>query len=455
MDKTQENVKKLKLVQKLGYGVGDFGSNYCWSFVASFVLIYFTNVLGVSAAVIGTIMLMSKVLDGITDVFMGTIIDHTKHKMGKARFWYFVSCFPTALCVFLIFNVPSGFAENTKYVYIFIVYTLMGAVFYTMNNIAYTTMSALVTKDPKERVQLTSYRYIFAVGGVILLTSTTSGLVEYFGGGQSGWRMVSIIYTVVCLITLLVPVAAVRELPEEELSEGKMAEDKESGNFFQTIGLLLKNKYFVMGLIYYIFMYLAGGIFQGLGIYYVTYNLGNAGFLGAVSMAGMLPTILLLPFVPKMAEKMGIRNIAIAGYVIALAGAILAYIGGGMASMTLILAGMVIRTFGTAPMTGGFNALLAEVDDYSLLKFGKRVTGSIYSCVSVGIKVGTGLGTALCGYLLEFSKFDGSAEVQSDFTLSTIMNAYFLPYVVLAVVTLIILFLFDVEKQNRKLKGKE
>lgn len=278
--------------------------------------------------------------------------------------------------------------------------------------------------------------------------------MEYFGGGQEGWRTVSAIYSVVCLIMLLVPVAAVRELPVEELPVGELRREKENANFFQTICILAKNKYFIMGLLYYLFMYLAGGISQGLGIYYATYNLKNAGFLGIVSMAGMLPTILILPFVPKMTEKMGIRNISFIGYIVALAGATLAYIGGGITSMTLILVGMAIRTIGTAPMTGGFTALLAEVDDYSFLKFGKRVTGSIYSCVSVGIKVGTGLGTALCGYILEFSKFNGALKTQSDFTLSAIKNAYFLPYIILAVITLIILFLFDVERQNKKLKEK-
>ena len=139
MGNTSEK-KYLTFMQKVGYGVGDLGSNYCWTFVSSFVLIYCTNTLGISAGVIGVIMMLSKFLDGISDVIMGRIIDKTKSKMGKARFWYALSAFPVALFTFLLFNIPGSFSENTQYVYIFIVYTLMGVVFYTMSNIAYAVM---------------------------------------------------------------------------------------------------------------------------------------------------------------------------------------------------------------------------------------------------------------------------------------------------------------------------
>ena len=107
------------------------------------MMLYFTNVLGISAGVVGTLIMVSKILDGVTDVFMGNVIDRTHSRMGKARFWLLVSTIPLAISTYLLFNVPASFNENTKYVYIFVVYTLMGAVFYTMNNIAYSTLMAL------------------------------------------------------------------------------------------------------------------------------------------------------------------------------------------------------------------------------------------------------------------------------------------------------------------------
>ena len=308
MENTSEK-KYLTLIQKVGYGVGDLGSNYCWTFVASFIMIYCTNTLGV-------IMMLSKFLDGVSDVIMGRIIDRTKSKMGKARFWYALSAFPVAFFTFLLFNVPSGFTKNTQYVYIFIAYTLMGVVFYTMSNIAYSSLTALVTKNQKERVQLGSYRFIFAGLAVILIGTFTSDLVEYFGGGQHGWTIVSLIYSLICFVFLFIPVLAVKELSDSELMESGNETEKENKiGFIESVKLLFKNKYFIMLLVWYLVMYLASGVTSGLGIYYTTYKLNNAGLLGTLSMVGMIPAMIILLFVPQLTEKFGIRRVSIWGAV--------------------------------------------------------------------------------------------------------------------------------------------
>lgn len=456
MNQFNKEPKSLSLMQKLGYGIGDAGSNFCWTFVASFIMIYCTNILGVSAAVIGTIMMLSKILDGVSDVIMGRVIDATKSKMGKARFWYFVSCLPTAITVYLLFNVPASFTEQTKYIYIFIVYTLMGAVFYTMNNIAYASLTALVTKNPKDRVQMGSYRFIFAIAAVLFISSFTSGMVEYFGGGQQGWRMVSLIYAVVCLVLLLVPVFAVKELPESELHDEneKMQEKTEKVGFIKSISLLLKNKYFIMILLIYLVNYLSSGITQGMGIYFATYKLNNAALLGTISMAGMLPVIVCLPFVAQLTEKYSIRTTAIAGNVIGVVGGVLVVGGGLSGQFALMLAGLVLKAVGGSPLTGGLNALIAETDDYSQLKFGHRLTGMIYSCSSVGLKVGTGIGTAVCGFLLDMGGFDGTAATQTATAIATINWSYLLATALPAVFLLIILYFLKVEKENKEMRNR-
>lgn len=456
MSESKNETKRLSLIQKLGYGIGDAGSNFCWTFVASFVMLYCTNILGVSAAAIGTIMMVSKFLDGFTDVIMGRIIDATHHKMGKARFWYFVSAFPVAITTFLLFNVPAGFTEQTKYIYIFIIYTLMGAVFYTMSNIAYSSLTALVTKDPKDRVQMGSYRFLFAIAALLFISSFTSVLVDNFGGGQQGWRTVSLIYSILCLVLLLVPFFAVKELPESELRDAdEVTGDKaDEPGLIESLKLLAKNKYFFMILLIYLVNYLSSGVTQGMGIYFATYQLNNATLLGPISMAGMLPIIICLPFVPQLTSKFGIRTASLYGSAVALAGGMLIIAGGLTGGFGLVLAGLAIRAIGTAPLTGGLNALIAETDDYSQLKFGKRITGTIYSCSSVGLKVGTGLGTALCGFLLEFGKFDGTATVQAASAITTINWSYLLANALPTVVLIVIFFFLNVEKTNQQLRNK-
>lgn len=448
-----ENRKGLSMMQKIGYGVGDAGSNFCWTFIASFILIYCTDTLGISAAVIGTLMMISKVLDGITDVFMGRIIDATHSKMGKARFWYFVSAFPTAVFTFLLFNIPGSFTENTKYIYFFIIYTLIGAVFYTMNNIAYSSLTALCTKNPKDRVQMGSYRFIFAGVSVLTMSFITSGLVEKFGGGQQGWRAVSIIYAILCLACLLVPVFAVKELPEEVLQDGVKAEKEKDLGFLKTFGLLFKNKYFLMILVLYLLSYASTGITGGMGIYFATYQLGDASKLGTITMAGSFPMLVLLPFLPKITAKFGMRNSALVGHAFGILGAVLVIIGGMTTAFPVVIAGLIITCLGKAPQTGSLNAIIAETDEYSYLKFGKRITGTIYSCSSVGMKLGTGIGTALCGFLLDLSGYDGTATTQTASAVSAINWSYLLAYALLPMISVVIFYFLDVEKTNAKLRA--
>lgn len=442
--------KKLPLWRKIGYGVGDAGANFCWTFIASFIMIYCTNTLGVSSAVIGSLMMISKILDGFSDIIMGRIIDKTHSKFGKARFWYLISILPLAIFTFLIFNVPTGFSDNGKCVYVFVLYTVVGAVFYTANNVAYSAMTALCTKDAKDRVQMGSYRFICAIAAVLIISSFTTGIVEYFGGGQKGWTAVSLIYAIVCTICLLIPFFSVKELSEEELAEGETKEEK--SNFFKDFACLIKNKYFVLILLMYIFMYIMSGVMSGMGIYFATYQLKNASLLGVLNMASRFPFIVVLPFVPYITAKVGMRKSILLGDAIGIVGSVLIVVGGLTANFPMILVGFVIRTVGTSPQTGALNALIAETDEYSYLKFGRRMTGTIYSCSSMGIKIGTGIGVALCGYLLDFSGFNGKMAEQAASAITAINWSYLLGVALLPVVSFVIFYFLNVEKANEKLR---
>lgn len=450
----KERTGSLRWIQKIGYGIGDAGGNFSCTFIASFFLLYCTNTLGLSATVIGTLLMLSKLLDGVSDVFMGRIIDVTHSRMGKARFWYFVSILPLAVFTFLIFNVPGTFTENTQYAYIFIVYTLIGAVFYTMNNIAYSTLTALCTRDPKERVQMGSYRFIFAIVAVLIISSVTSPLVDAFGGGQQGWRMVGLIYMIVCIVLLMIPVLAVKELPENDSETVlKRKDDKENKlSFIQNIIVLLKNKYFILILMLYLSTYLASGVTQGLGIYFATYKLNNASYLGILSLASFLPIVVVLPFVPALTAKYGMRTASLLGSVFGIAGCIPVVIGGLTGNFPLLLAGMIMIAAGRAPQTGALNALNAEVGEYGKLKTGYNVTGSIYACSSVGVKVGTGLGTALCGFILDMGGFDGRAAKQTASAVAAISSSYLIAAVALPLISFIILYFLKVEKENKELR---
>lgn len=185
MAEKQQEKKYLKWYQKVAYGAGDLASNCSYGLVSSFVLLYLTGTMGLNSGIIGTLMLLSKVLDGISDVIFGTLIDRTHSRLGKARPWMLYGQIGVSACLFLVFAIPNG-SPVMQYAYFFVMYTALNAVFYTANGIAYSSLTALITKNNNERVQLGSIRFMFAVVTNIVMGFCVTNMVEQFGGGAAG-----------------------------------------------------------------------------------------------------------------------------------------------------------------------------------------------------------------------------------------------------------------------------
>lgn len=198
-----------------------------------------------------------------------------------------------AVTLVAIFAIPANMGEFAQYAWFFIAYTLLNAVFYTANNIAYSALTALVTKNSKERVQMGSYRFIFAFSTSLLIQSLTIGFVEWMGGGAAGWRMVAIVYAVIGLVVNTISVFSVKELPEEELNDGKASGADEKYSLIDAGKLLFTNKYYVMICATYILQQIYTAMLN-MGIYYMTYILFNENLYGVFSWAINIPLIILL-----------------------------------------------------------------------------------------------------------------------------------------------------------------
>lgn len=174
----------LKWYNKIGYGSGDIAGNVVYAFLSSFVMIYLTNTIGLSAGIVGTLIAVSKLFDGFTDIFFGAMIDKTHSRLGKARPWMLYGYIGCAITLAAIFAIPTSWGTTAQYAWFFIAYTLLNGVFYTANNIAYSALTSLVTKNSKERVQMGSYRFIFAFATSLFIQSITISFVAKCGGGQ-------------------------------------------------------------------------------------------------------------------------------------------------------------------------------------------------------------------------------------------------------------------------------
>lgn len=447
----------LKWYNKVGYGSGDIAGNVVYALLSAFVMIFLTDTVGMNAGIVGTLIAISKLFDGISDIFFGSMIDKTHSKMGKARPWMFYGYFGCAICLVAIFCIPADMSSFAKYAWFFIAYTVLNAGFYTANNIAYSALTALITKNNHERVQMGSIRFMFAFGTSMLIQTITVGCVAFFGGDARAWRIVAIIYAIVGVVSNTISVMSVKELSEEELAEG--ANDKEEiqeekYSLIEAFKLLAHNKYFLMICGSYLLMQIYSATLN-MGIYFMTYVLKNANLLGVFSWTINIPMILGLLFTPTLVAKFkGMYKLNVYGYTLGTLGRLGVIVAGYLGSVPLMLACTAIAALGMSPLQGDMNALIATTSEYTYLTTGKRVDGTMYSCTSFGTKVGGGLGTAIAGWLLAFSGYVGGAAEQTASCMNMLHIMYlWLPMIFNLLITLLLVKL-NVEKSVADLKGE-
>lgn len=452
-----EEKRYLKWYNKVGYGSGDIAGNVVYAFLSSFVMIYLTNTVGLNPGIVGTLIAASKFFDGVTDVFFGAMIDKTKSRLGKARPWMLYAYIGCAVTLAAIFMIPVDLGKTAQYAWFFIAYTLLNAVFYTANNIAYSALTALVTKNSKERVQMGSYRFIFAFATSLLIQSVTIGAVSAFGGEAAGWRTVAILYAVIGLAVNTISVLSVRELPQNELNDSASGEYQNTTEKYGLIAaakLLISNKFYLMICGVYILQQIYTAMIN-MGIYYMTYVLKNENLFGVFSWAVNIPLIIALVFTPTLVAKWkGMYKLNLRGYMLGTAGRALVVVAGYIGSVPLMLLFTAVAALGQGPWQGDMNAVIASCSEYTYLTKNKRVDGTMYSCTSLGIKLGGGLGTAVAGWMLAASGFDGAAAVQPESCIRMLCFMYLWVPVIISFIITFVLSKMNVEQTNAELRKK-
>lgn len=433
--------EKVSFLEKLCYAFGDAGCNFVWSTVGSFLTLYYTNSVGLSAAAVGTLMLLTRLLDGISDLVMGAIIDKTKSRWGKARVWLLWTAPFMGIGLVLLFSVPASLPEGGKLIYAYITYILMAAVIYTACNLAYTTLLSLMTHDAEVRATVSSIRFFVVMLAILIISYGTNPLIEVVG-----WSGAAIIYGVIGCGLILVCFFGTKERVTEMKSQN--AEEKTS--VIDSFRVLAQNKYFVFVAILFVLTYMAGGATNGAGVYYAMYVLGDMNLFGNLVLFGMVPCMVAVFFLPKLSQKMGKWTVMMGSFLVQ----ILAYalIGLFPTNLPVLYTALAVKSIGqTAPMAILF-ALVADVVDFGELKTGKRIDGLTYSAVSFGMKVGTGLGSAIVGWVLAWGKFDGMAVTQTGEAITAIKGLYSYIPLVLIIVTAIVMYFTNVDKAMEKLK---
>ena len=393
-----EKKRYLKWYNKVGYGSGDLAGNVVYAFLSSFVMLYLTNTVGLNPGIIGTLIMVSKLFDGISDMFFGTMIDKTKSKLGKARPWMLYAYIGCAVTLVANFAIPDSLGTTAQYAWFFIAYTLLNA-----------------------------------------------------GGGAAAWRTVAVVYAIIGLIVNTISVFSIKELPEEELKAGK-DHTEEKYSLVEAAKLLFSNKYYLMICATYICQQIYSAMLN-MGIYYMIYILKNENLYSVFSWAINIPVIIAMCITPMLVEKMkGLYRMNLAGYILGTAGRVGVIFAGYMGSVPLMLAFTAVAALGMAPWQGDMGAVVASCSEYTYLTKHKHIDGTMYSCTSFGTKIGGGIGVALCGWLLDASGFVKEATIQPESCLNMLHVMYLWIPMVLSLIITFIMSRMNVEDANEKLR---
>jgi GPH family glycoside/pentoside/hexuronide:cation symporter len=426
--------------EKIAFALGDGGCNFVWTTIGSFLTLYYTDNVGIAAATVGTMMLLARLLDGVSDLIMGVIIDRTRTKWGKARPWILWSALPMALGLILVFTVPSGLSDRGKIVYAFITYVIMAAVIYTACNLAYNTLLALFSPEPKDRVQASSFRFFCTMGIVLFINYNTQNFVDKFG-----WTGMACIFGAIAVVMLLITFLFTRErnLAVETVKE-EAAKKVKRQSVGKSIKVLFQNKYFLLVTIIFVVNYTALGVNNGLRIFFARDVLGNAALMGTLTLCFILPKMLGNLVYPYIVRLLGNWRSMVIGYVIEIVGVgIIAFLP---TSTPVAFTGLVLLGLGGIPHNAGLFSLVADVVDYGEWKTGTRIDGLTNSATSFGMKVGSGLGSAIVGWGLAFAAYEGKASIQSASTIAGIKGAYTVIPIILFAIGLVTLLFCNLDK---------
>ena len=440
------------LFEKIMYSLGDIGANFCWSFMGGFVTLYYTDSVGIAAGFAGTMMLVARVLDGITDIITGFIMERVHSRWGKARPWLMLSAPLLGISLFLSFHVPGGLGYTGKLIWVSVTYTFTAAVSFTLYNMAFTALLPLMSLDSQDRGTISVMNRICTMSGVLCLNVVTP-LLPAFGGGekaQGAWSLVSVLYAVICAVLVFCMGFFIQEKVPVETFSNKKGDAQNKFSTRETLKAVIFNKYFVLILITFIIVYLFQGL-QGTAIYYYRDVLGDMKLYSTMSIVTYLPMIIGMFFVPFLFKKIGRRNAAMCGMAVACVADIVMYLTTPNIPVFCVM--KCIEGFGRAPVSASIFTFVADLVDYIVAKRGMHAEGYIAMVSSVGNKIGTGLGSAAIGWGLAWTGYNAGLDVQSQATQGGITFLMAGLPAIIAGIQVVEFALWDMEKKNAELEG--
>jgi len=402
MNKTET---KLSLKEKIGYSLGDTASHFVWDMVGFWILIFYTDTFGISAAAAGTIMLIARIWDMVSDPVMGIIADRTNTRWGKFRPYILWMAIPYSILAVLTFTTPD-FGQTGKVIYAGATYLLLMTVF-TAINLPYSSLGAVMTSDSYERAGLNSYRFIFAFIGQLIVTGTALSLVLYFGKGDNakGYQYTLVLFSIISFILFMITFKTTRERVQPPKEQKKDLKEDLRNLFKNRPWVIL----FFVGIISFVMFAM-----QNLSIaYYFKYYIGREENVQLFNVIGTVALIAGIPFSKPLSKRFGKRNVYLASSLLSGFFFIMLYIPGNDNIVSIYVLNILAK-FTYAPAVPLLWTMIADTADYSEWKNNRRSTGLVFSAATFAQKAGWGIGGALAGWLLALYKFTPNIEQTAE-----------------------------------------
>lgn len=451
MSKQNGEVRPFGMRDKIGYMFGDVANDFTFIFASSYVLVFYTKVMGVSSAMVGTMFLVARCVDAFTDIGMGRIVDNSKPgKKGRIRPWILRMCGFCALASFMMYqSFLVNAAYSLKVVYMFVTYLLWGSIFYTSCNIPYGSLASVISDNPKDRSSLSVFR---SLGGIIagIMIGVIAPMVVYYTDAEgnqvvsaTNFSIIAGVFAIAAVISYLICYSlTVERVPY-------VPKPKEQNS---SVGKVLKTMFTsrsLLGLIASaLLMLLASLMSQGINTYLFADYFKNTTALSVFSMLSLPVAIILAAVSTKLAMKFGKKECGAVGM---FASGIMYFIAGilHIENVWVFIGVIFVAMLGMYFFSMQCYALVTDVIDDLEVKTGSRDDGTIYGVYSFSRKIGQALAGGLSGWALAFIGYDELAAGQTTAVANGIYNlSTFFPACIYLACGLVLLLIYPLNKKR-------
>ena len=425
----------IKLKEKIGYGFGDMASSMFWKLFGSYLMIFYTDVFGLPAAVVGTLFLVTRVWDSAFDPIVGVVADRTHSRWGKFRPYLLFLAIPFSVIGVLTFVTPS-FGDNGKLVYAYVTYSLMMMV-YSAINVPYASLLGVMSDNPKERNTLSTYRMAFAYIGSFIALLLFMPMVNFWSGHskeiaaqQQGWTIAVAVIAVMCALLFIGCFALTRERVKA-LHEKQAPLKEDLKDLWKNrpwwillgagVAALVFNSIRDGATVYYFKYFIVEEDFHSISFFGVSFVLSGL-YLSVGQIANIAGVILAAP----VSNRIGKKQTYMGSMAIATVLSIL-FFWFDKDNLALIFTFQILISICAGSIFPLLWSMYADCTDYSELKTGNRATGLIFSSSSMSQKFGWAIGSALTGWLLSYFGFVANEVQQAEAIQGIKMFMSFLP----------------------------